>query len=58
MSETAHEFSRKGNMVRIYPARNSKMYDKFFNGSKSLNKIVYKTFYSNEVLGYTRSQAE
>ena len=31
------------------------MYDKYFNGCKALNKIVYKTFYSNEILGYTRS---
>ena len=58
IQETVHEFNRKGNFVRIYPARNSEMYDKYFNGSRTLNKIVYKAFYSNEVLGYTRSQAE
>ena len=58
ITETVHEFNRKGNFVRIYPARNSKMYDKYFGGSKALNKIIYKTFYSNEILGYTRTQAE
>ena len=56
--ETISEFNRKGNFVRIYPARNSKMYDKYFPGSKALNKILYKTFYSNEILGYTRTAAE
>ena len=58
IAETVNEFNRKNNFIRIYPARNSKMYDKFFNSSKSLNKIIYKALYSNEILGYTRSLAE
>jgi len=32
IAETVSEFTRKGNFVRIYPARNSKMYDRFFAG--------------------------
>ena len=58
ISETVSEFNRKGNFVRIYPARNSKLYDKYFGASKALNKIVYKTLYSNTILPYLRSQAE
>jgi hypothetical protein len=30
VSETIGEFSRRGNFVRIYPAKNSYKYDQFF----------------------------
>lgn len=30
VAETVQEYSRRGEFVRIYPARNSKIYDKFF----------------------------
>lgn len=50
--ETVSEFGRRGNFVRIYPSKGSKIYDKFFPMSKMLNKIIYKTFYSNDVLPY------
>jgi len=46
------------NFVRIYPARNSKLYDKYFSGHKPLNKIIYKVLYTNEVLSYERSNVE
>ena len=32
ISETVSEYTRKGNFVRIFPARNSKLYDKYFGG--------------------------
>ena len=41
--------------MRIFPARNSKLYDKYFGGQKPLNKIIYKVLYSNEVLSYGRN---
>ena len=55
ISETVSEFTRKGNFVRIFPARNSKLYDKYFGGQKPLNKIIYKVLFSNEVLAYSRN---
>ena len=59
VAETVHEYNRKGNFVRIYPARNSKLYDKYFTSCKTLNKLIYKALYSNEILAYnTRSQVE
>ena len=30
LHETVSEYNRKNSFVRIYPARNSKIYDKFF----------------------------
>jgi len=32
IAETVHEFNRMENFCRIYPARNSKLYDKYFSG--------------------------
>ena len=40
------------NFCRIYPARNSKLYDKYFSGNKFLNKIIYKVLHTPEVLQY------
>lgn len=54
--ETVSEFSRRGNFVRIYPSRGSKIYDKFFTASKPLNKIIYRTLFSNEILQYGGSK--
>lgn len=55
LAETVHEYSRMGpNFVRIYPSKNSKMYDKFLSSHKALNKIMYKVFYTGEILPYER----
>ena len=42
------------NFCRIYPSRNSKLYDKYFSIHKPLNKILYKVFYTNDILPYIR----
>ena len=46
------------NFCRIFPARNSKLYDKFFSGLKALNKIMYKVFYTSEIITYERAAIE
>ena len=58
IQETAAEFGRMENFCRIYPARNSKLYDKYFAGNKQLNKIIYRVFYSNDILPYMRNAVE
>jgi hypothetical protein len=51
------EYENKGDFVRIYPARNSKMYDRFFSSGKTgLNKIIYKVLFTSDVLEYTKSK--
>ena len=40
------------NFCRIYPARNSKLYDKYFSGNKGLAKAVYKVLHSPEIVPY------
>lgn len=49
--ETVSEYNRRQEFVRIYPAKNSKMYDRFFNKS-SLNKIIHKALFTSELLPY------
>jgi len=46
------------NFCRIFPARNSKLYDKYFAGHKPLNKILYKVFYTSEIIPYERAAGE
>ena len=58
IAETVAESSRMQNFCRIFPARNSKLYDKYFSGHKPLNKILYKVLYTSEILAYERSGAE
>jgi len=32
LNEVCTEFENRGNFIRIYPAKNSNFYDKFFTG--------------------------
>ena len=52
ISDTVNEYNRMQNFCRIYPARNSKLYDKYFSGNKSLTKIIYKILHSAEIVPY------
>ena len=53
IAETVSENNRRGEFVRIYPAKNCKIYEKFFSSGKSpLNKIIYKVLFSSEVIPY------
>ena len=58
IAETVQEYSRMENFCRIFPARNSKLYDKYFAGHKPLNKILYKVLYTSEILAYEKSRIE
>jgi hypothetical protein len=54
IAETVAENNRRGEFVRIYPAKNSKIYDRFFSSCKNpLNKIIYKVLFSSDVLPYS-----
>ena len=52
ITDTVAEYSRMKNFCRIYPARNSKLYDKYFSGNKALAKIVYKVLHTAEIIPY------
>jgi hypothetical protein len=48
--ETVAEYQRRGNYIRIYPAKGSDMYDGLFGGPRPFNKAVYKALFSDEIL--------
>lgn len=52
IGDTVSEFCRMKNFCRVYPARNSKLYDKYFSGNKFLNKIIYKVLHTPEIIQY------
>lgn len=48
--ETLAEYQRRGNYIRIFPAKGSDMYDPLFQGPRPYNKAVYKALFTDEVL--------
>lgn len=48
--ETLAEYQRRGNYIRIFPAKGSDMYDSLFQGPRPYNKAVYKALFTDEVL--------
>jgi hypothetical protein len=48
--ETLAEYQRRGNYIRIYPAKGSDMYDNLFAGPRPYNKAVYKALFSDEII--------
>ena len=50
VSETIAEYSRRGNYVRIYPSKNCFKYDQYFQGTRPLNKALYKLLYTDKSL--------
>ena len=56
--ETCAEYQRRGNYIRIYPAKGSDMYDHFFSGPRPYNKAVYKALFTDEILKTGPQKAE
>lgn len=48
--ETAAEYQRRGNYIRIYPAKGCDMYDNLFQGPRPYNRAVYKALFTDEVV--------
>ena len=48
LTETLEEYERRRNFVRIYPAKGSEVYDKYFEQVRPLNKFLYKYLYGSE----------
>ena len=48
--ETNAEYMRRGNFIRIYPSKNSDIYDQYFHGPRPYNKVVYKALFNDEIM--------
>lgn len=49
LNETLLEDQRKGNFIRIYPNRNSDIYDGYFTFPRASNKILFKYLFTDEI---------
>jgi hypothetical protein len=47
LKETLEEYQRRNNFVRIYPAKGTDIYDRFFNSVRLTNKALYQVLYLN-----------
>ena len=52
IADTVAEYSRMKNFSRVYPALNSKLYDKYFSGNRSLCKVLYKALFTPEIIPF------
>ena len=48
--EATAEHHRRGYFIRIFPAKQSDIYDQYFSGTRPYNKSLYKALYTDEVL--------
>jgi len=48
--DTLIEDQRKGNFVRIYPTRDSDIYDQYFLSLRVTNKMVHKYLFTDEII--------
>jgi hypothetical protein len=55
--ETVLEYNRRGEFVRIFPSKSSKMYEKYFSGvfgTRMLNRLLHKVLFTSEILPYDK----
>ena len=62
LKEALTENNRKSNYIRIYPTRNSDIYDQYFLVPKVFNRVQHKLLFSDEIvplpIGYPGTQTE
>jgi hypothetical protein len=51
--ETCLEYQKRGNFIRIFPAKNSDIYDQYFSAPRPFNRIVYKAIFTDDVIRST-----
>lgn len=56
LKQTLEEDSRRNNFIRIYPAKGTDIYDKYFKNIRPLNVFLYKCLYTDEILPMGYSQ--
>ena len=45
INEVCEEFENRGNFIRIFPTKNSNIYDKFFTGQRPMNQMIFQVLY-------------
>jgi hypothetical protein len=49
LRETLVEYSRRGNFIRIYPAKGTDCYDAYFQQVRPLNRYLYRMLFTDEL---------
>ena len=50
LRECLAEYGRRGNFSRIYPAKGTNRYDKYFKSYRPYNNFLYKCLFTNDVI--------
>ena len=50
LRECIAEYGRRGNFSRIYPAKGTNRYDKYFKSYRPYNNFLYKCLFTNDVI--------
>ena len=50
LKQALQENSRRGNFIRIYPARGTDIYDPYFKSVRPYNVFLYKCLFSDEII--------
>jgi hypothetical protein len=50
IKDTLIEDQRKGNFIRIYPCKDSDIYDQYFTSARPSNKIMFKYLYGEDLM--------
>ena len=51
--ETCQEYQKRGNFIRIYPAKGSDTYDQYFSSPRPFNRILNKAIFSDDIIRCT-----
>lgn len=54
--DSLEEYYRKGNFLRIYPAKGANVYDQFFQSPRVVNKALYQTLYGQVPANESRAK--
>jgi len=52
LRDTLIENSRRNGFIRIYPTRNTEIFDQYFSQPKPLHKFVHKALFTDEFIPF------
>ena len=50
IAEITSEYERRGNFVRIYPARGGEIYERFFSHQKTIQRYIHQVLFGQVII--------
>lgn len=50
LKQSIEEFERSRDFIRIFPSKNSNLYNKYFENKRSANVFIYKILFTDDIL--------